>query len=320
MSFLCQKPNLLSSLYTILCTASVVSHTQHHERRLEKIRIDKIKPEKRLQEGPNIWNICVIDNIDFKERTFAYGNIYDVTRTTAHATLRIVFQFSLPISIHTIITNASFNEKQPFKVGSSQFTDNELQNFENKIYFLLQTYEMNFDLNTVYKELVKEIELGCRVLPPNVVILEPGKNPCNNEAVHNACGMYFNDVAPKNDNNKNIDVVCDEAIFRRLISYQEQKSEIRLMLGAWHTSKEICNTLITIFLGYRIFNMATCIRVRYLDKLEKVVNYHTGQNQSNRTYIKSDKIRPKFYQIRPNSANIKNQTKFKQNSTYTICG
>ena len=63
---------------------------------------------------------------------------------------------------------------------------------------------MNFDLNTVYKELVKEIELGCRVPPLNVVILEPGENPCNNEAVHNACGMYFNDVAPKNDNNKNI--------------------------------------------------------------------------------------------------------------------
>ena len=54
MSSLCRKPNLLSSLYTILCTAGVVSHMQRHERRLEKIRIDKIKPEMRLQEGPNI--------------------------------------------------------------------------------------------------------------------------------------------------------------------------------------------------------------------------------------------------------------------------
>ena len=44
--------------------------------------------------------------------------------------------------------------------------------------------------------------------------------------------MYFNDVAPKNGNNKNIDVACDEAIFRRLIIYSEQRPEIRLMLGA----------------------------------------------------------------------------------------
>jgi hypothetical protein len=67
MSSLCQKLNLLGSLYTILCTASVVSHTQRHERRLEKNRMDKINPEKRLIQGENIWNICVIDNIDFKE-------------------------------------------------------------------------------------------------------------------------------------------------------------------------------------------------------------------------------------------------------------
>ena len=54
MSSLCRKPNLLSSLYTILCTAGVVSHTQRHERRLEKVRLEKIKPEERLQQGPNI--------------------------------------------------------------------------------------------------------------------------------------------------------------------------------------------------------------------------------------------------------------------------
>ncbi|CAB5365866.1 unnamed protein product [Rhizophagus irregularis] len=93
----------------------------------------------------------------------------------------------------------------------------------------------------VYKELVKEIEVGCKVLPPNVVILEPGENPCNNEAVHNACSMYFSDVFPKNGANINIDLACDEAIFRRLISYREQRPEIRLMLGAWHTNILIRN-------------------------------------------------------------------------------
>ena len=56
---------------------------------------------------------------------------------------------------------------------------------------------MDFDLNIVYKELIKEIELECKVLLFNVVILKPRENPCNNEAVHNACDMYFNDIIPK---------------------------------------------------------------------------------------------------------------------------
>ncbi len=56
---------------------------------------------------------------------------------------------------------------------------------------------MDFDLNIVYKELIKEIELECKVLLFNVVILKPRKNPCNNKAVHNACGMYFNDIISK---------------------------------------------------------------------------------------------------------------------------
>src|SRR2546425_1120524 len=105
----------------------------------------------------------------------------------------MVFQFNLLISINSIITEANSNNKQTFKIGLSQFTDNELQSFENKIYFLLQTYGTDFDVNTVHQELVKEVELGCKILPPNVVILESGENPCNNEAVHNACSIYFND-------------------------------------------------------------------------------------------------------------------------------
>ena len=105
MSSLCRKPNLLTSLYAILYTANVVSHTQTHERRLEKIRINKVKPKERLLTGNNIWNISVIDNIDFKAKTFAYGNIFDTTRTSSHATLRMVFQFSLPASLDQIIDN-----------------------------------------------------------------------------------------------------------------------------------------------------------------------------------------------------------------------
>jgi hypothetical protein len=33
-----------------------------------------------LRLGLNVWNVAVIDNIDFKDLIFRYGNIYDATR------------------------------------------------------------------------------------------------------------------------------------------------------------------------------------------------------------------------------------------------
>ena len=48
MSSLCRKLKLLSSLYTILWTANVISHTISHERQLEKIRTNVSKSEERL--------------------------------------------------------------------------------------------------------------------------------------------------------------------------------------------------------------------------------------------------------------------------------
>ncbi|CAG8471943.1 25241_t:CDS:2 [Cetraspora pellucida] len=39
MSSLCRKPKLLNSLYAILCTANVVSHTNRYEKKLEKLRM-----------------------------------------------------------------------------------------------------------------------------------------------------------------------------------------------------------------------------------------------------------------------------------------
>ncbi|CAG8693504.1 10349_t:CDS:2, partial [Dentiscutata heterogama] len=77
MSSLCRKPKLYHSLYNILCIANVVSHTQQHERILEKTRRHEAKPKTRLLRSAYIWNVLVIDNIDFIEKIFAYGNIYD---------------------------------------------------------------------------------------------------------------------------------------------------------------------------------------------------------------------------------------------------
>ncbi len=109
---------------------NVVSHTQSHERRLEKIRISESQPEKRLIQGDNIWNISVIDNIDFKEQTFSYGNIFDSTRKSSHATLRMVFQFTLPEPLNNIIDNNNNNHSSLLLFGESQYTKNLLKIYE----------------------------------------------------------------------------------------------------------------------------------------------------------------------------------------------
>ena len=49
-----------------------------------------------INTNPNILNLAVIDNIDMKDKTFQYGNIYNVVCNTAHAILRMVFQFERP--------------------------------------------------------------------------------------------------------------------------------------------------------------------------------------------------------------------------------
>src|SRR6185437_10036960 len=48
LSSLSRKPKMISSLYAILYTAGVISHSQRYERRLEKLCLSESKPENRL--------------------------------------------------------------------------------------------------------------------------------------------------------------------------------------------------------------------------------------------------------------------------------
>jgi len=229
-----------------------------------------------LLKGENIWNVSVIDNIDFKESTFKYGNIFDTTRNSSHATLRMVFQFLLPIPLESIINDDDNNNNNDnndrILFGESNFTNNLLKKYEKIFNELLQLSE-DWDVSDFYNHnIINEIEMGCQnIPPPNVVILEPGENPNCDLNVHNACDMYYSDL--EISNNDYLNIACDKAIFRRLISYQEKNNNAKLLLGQWHTSKDMCSALITIFSGYGIFDLAASLGVRYLDKLEKVVDY-----------------------------------------------
>ncbi|GBC05812.1 hypothetical protein RclHR1_06430013 [Rhizophagus clarus] len=112
MASLCRKPKLLSYLQGILEIVNITSHTQRHERNLEKIRALLVNPSDRICHEKNIWNLGVIDNIDFKEATFSYGNIFDVTRGNSHATLRMLFQFQLSDELPNIIETGEIIQNQ----------------------------------------------------------------------------------------------------------------------------------------------------------------------------------------------------------------
>ncbi|GBC48131.2 hypothetical protein GLOIN_2v1764231 [Rhizophagus irregularis DAOM 181602=DAOM 197198] len=215
MASLCRKPKLLSSLQGILEVVNITSHSQRHERNLEKIRALLVDPTDRICHEKNIWNLGIIDNVDFKETTFGYGNIFDATKIS--------------------------------------------KNF------------LDFNEDDICNQIMTHFEVSFNLPPPNVIILDAGDPPSSDSAVHKCLEMYKNEIGM--ENNEYINVVADEAIFRRGISYCKTNQKTKMILGQWHTNKDMMMALITIFSGYRIFNMAGILGVRFLDKLEKGIDF-----------------------------------------------
>ncbi|RIA89763.1 hypothetical protein C1645_824334 [Glomus cerebriforme] len=283
LTSLIRKPKLITLLQQLLITIHAIAHTQKHERKLENRRIMTANPCERLWVGDNIWNIGVIDNIDFKEKTFTYSNIFDQIRNITHATLCIVFQYKMLNSISALlsnvfpISNISTLKLWGDNIKSQQFILNFHQIFKDFLQFSgsgnFFKYSQNFDLPDIYQQIINSTELGCQLPPANVVILEAGNKPSSNEEIFEACDMFLQDFSL--DNNKYIDIVSDEAIFRRTIHYIETHAYTRIILGQWHTSKDMCSVLITIFSGFGNFNLAAALETKFLDKLEAVVDYQS---------------------------------------------
>ena len=72
-----------------------------------------------------------------------------------------------------------------------------------------------------------------------------------------------------------LDIVADEAIFRRLIKCREKWPHIRPLLGQWHTSKDFCSVLLVLFSSYGLLSLASRLGVRFLDKFESAVDYRS---------------------------------------------
>ncbi len=263
LSSLARKPKLLSSLHRLLTVWNVIGHSERHERNLERERINKVIPTQRLYKELNIWNLAIIDNIDFKQKTFSFGNIYDTTRDTSHATLRMVFQSKIPDHLVSCQEEVIALDEATHIFGMNFTTKEALNRFQNILEKLLDIrktnernieYNRNFDAEIIKNEILAEFEYGCQGPSPHVVILEPADNPNSDQAILEAANMYKADFNLQEDGY--LDIVADEAIFRRLMRCQAQWPQLRPLLGQWHTSKDFCSVLIVLFSSYGLLNLA----------------------------------------------------------------
>ncbi len=147
--------------------------------------MDVAKLTTQLLKGSNIWNVCVIDNIDFKEKSFTYGNIYDTTRSSSHATLRLVFQFQLPIDI-SYISNEIFHLNETAQLfGYNQISNEVIENLtlilkESLDIIYLKSLEVEFShittVEIINQKIIDLYNIGFKCLPAHLVILEAGEN------------------------------------------------------------------------------------------------------------------------------------------------
>src|SRR5437660_1736233 len=98
-------------------------------------------------------------------------------------------------------------------------------------------------------------------------------NPNSDEEILHVAEMYKKDFAL--ESHSFLDIVTDEAIFRRLIKCREKWPNIRPLLGQWHTSKDFCSVLIVLFSSYGLLSLASRLGVRFLDKFELAVDYRS---------------------------------------------
>jgi hypothetical protein len=276
-----RMPRLLGYFRRFLTVCNVTSHTDRYERQLAKIRMSTTDSTKCLIKRNNIWNLAIIDNIDFKEKTFKFGNIYDVTRGNSHATLRMAFQIQLPTEVKTDSEQVVELTTETSLFGMNQGIENILTMFQQIIHEQLNfkkingefIYNTNFNAETIKHTILSRLEHGSCGESPNVVILEPGSNPNLNEEILHVAEMYKKDFAM--ESNSFLDIIADEAIFRRLIKCRDKWPHIRPLLGQWHTSKDFCSVLLVLFSSYGLLSLASRLGVRFLDKFESAVDYRS---------------------------------------------
>src|SRR5207244_11005341 len=229
---------------------------------------------------------CIIDNVDLRQMTFGRDNIYNKARKTFHATLRLVLQYKLPVPLESTLSNEIQLTQEHHLFGQDDKVVSWFQEVNN-VFSRLVTNSISqpdiddnnsdkFDISSIHEQLVKNVEPGCKVERPNMVILEAGDQPSSDESIRKTCQKYSEDLGIA-DRGK-IDIWADQAIHQRLLKIKIDDDQLRVGLGQWHSSKAMCSVLITIFSGYGIYNCAWALGVQFLEKLESNVEYRSTCN------------------------------------------
>ena len=135
------------------------------------------------------------------------------------------------------------------------------------------SYQKDFDAKSIKDIMLSKLDYGCLGPSSNIVILELGNNSNSDEEILNAAEMYKKEFDLIG--HEFLDIVADEAIYRRLIKCKKKWIKLRPHLGQWHTSKDFCSVLLVLFSSYGLLSLASRLGVWFLDKFEIVVNYHS---------------------------------------------
>ncbi|RHZ86581.1 hypothetical protein Glove_48g133 [Diversispora epigaea] len=184
--------------------------------------MSNVIPKQCLIKKQNIWNLAVIDNIDFKQKSFAFGNIYDVTRDSSHAILRMAFQSNLN---NVEIEQRIILDENTYLFGMNSTIQQILHTFQEVLEKLLNIkidnngqliYNKDIDAEIIKKTILPELEHGCQGSSSHIVILEPERNPNSDDSILEAAQMYIEDF----DLNEQeyLDIVGDQALFHRLMT------------------------------------------------------------------------------------------------------
>ena len=193
----------------------------------------------------------------------------------------MAFQAQLPIEISTGPEQVIELTAETPLFGMNQGINETLIMFQQTIFELLDfkeingelIYNKNFDAESIKHVILTKLDYGCFGPSPNIVILEPGSNPNSDEEILRVAEMYKKDFSL--ESHSFLDIVADEAIFRRLIKCQNEWPNIRPLLGQWHTSKDFCSVLLVLFSSYGLLSLASYLGVRFLDKFETAVDYRS---------------------------------------------
>src|SRR2546429_1702609 len=166
----------------------------------------------------------------------------------------MVFQFTMPVPIYGIGEARAimlFNKQSLFEISPYILEVLDIFNYVFKLSLncSLTSFNKDFDNTDIHKKILTYIPKGCFIDPPNIVILEAGGIPNDDEGIVESCEMYSDEIEfTKNRcyNKENqihiaeyLDIASDEAIFRRVLEYKEHiNNYTRVLLGPWHTSKD----------------------------------------------------------------------------------